>query len=75
MVLLLLTLVAVTCIMVACGGGQKSLAEKIYDAYKNGDQNYPYLMEELYKLPAAEQQATMDELQQLMAADETPDVG
>lgn len=71
----LLTLVAVTCIMVACGGGQKSLAEKIYDAYKNGDQNYPYLMEELYKLPAAEQQATMDELQQLMAADETPDVG
>lgn len=71
----LLTLVAMACIMVACGGGQKSLAEKIYDAYKNGDQNYPYLMEELYKLPAAEQQATMDELQQLMAADETPDVG
>ena len=68
-------LVAAACILVACGGGQKSLADKIYKAYKNGDQNYPYLMEELYKLPAAEQQATMDELQRLMAADETPDVG
>ena len=82
----LLVLLAFAGVMAACGGEkkqaeeaqdvqEKSLAVQVYEAMKSGDPDYIYLMEKIYLLPAAEQQAALEELGRLSEADCGPEAG
>ena len=64
----LLVLMAFAGLMVACGGAPKSLAQKAFEARQSGNEAaFGPIMEQIYLLPAEEQQAALEEFYSLVS--------